>query len=130
MTEKKSVPALSPANLEVMKIIWEKGECTINEVFDVINSRRKEKLRRTTVQVQMNRLEEYGWLKHRKDGRTFYYSAVIKKQKTRRDIVNDLKNRVFDGSSTELVKCLFDNSKVTPQEIKELRELLNRYDKE
>jgi len=60
---------LSPANLEIMKVIWEKGEVTVNDVFEIINSRRKHKLRRTTVQVQMNRLEEYGWLSHRAEGR-------------------------------------------------------------
>jgi len=62
---KKHVRKLSPANLEIMKIIWEKGEITVSSVVEAINAKRKDKLRRTTVQVQMGRLEEYGWLKHR-----------------------------------------------------------------
>jgi predicted transcriptional regulator len=127
---KKDIPNLSPANFEIMKIVWEKGEVTINDVVEAINAKRVDKLRRTTIQVQMNRLEEYGWLKHRKEGRTFYYSAVIEKQKTRRDIVMDIKERVFSGSHTELVKCLFDSSDLKPGDIKELRQLLDRYDKE
>jgi len=53
---------LSPANLEIMKVVWEKSEVTVNEVFEVINSRRRHKLRCTTIQVQMKRLEGYGWL--------------------------------------------------------------------
>jgi predicted transcriptional regulator len=127
---RKNIPNLSPANFEIMKIVWEKGEVTINDVVEAINARRTDKLRRTTIQVQMNRLEEYGWLKHRKEGRIFYYTAVIEKQKTRRDIVMDLKERVFSGSHTELVKCLFDSSDLKPEDIKELRQLLDRYDKE
>lgn len=127
---KNKAANLSPANFEIMKIVWEKGEVTINDVVDAINAKRTDQLRRTTIQVQMNRLEEYGWLKHRKEGRTFYYTAVKEKQKTRRDIVLDIKERVFSGSHTELVKCLMDGSDLKPKDIKELRQLLDQYDKE
>ena len=124
MTAKKRNRKLSPANLEIMKIVWEKGEVTINDVVEAINARRKDKIRRTTVQVQMNRLEDYGWLKHTEKGRTYIYSAVVEKQKTRREILEDIKNRVFGGSRAELVKCLIEDDDVTPEEIKELRALL------
>lgn len=127
---KKHVRKLSPANLEIMKIIWEKGEVTVSGVVEAINAKRKDNLRRTTIQVQMGRLEEYGWLKHRKIGRTFYYSTVYEKQKTRKEILNDIKNRVFGGSRAELVKCLLEESNVAPEDIKELRDLLKNYDKE
>ena len=121
---RKKKRKLSPANLEIMKVIWEKGEMTINDVAKAINARRNNDVRRTTIQVQMNRLEEYGWLKHTKRGRTYVYSAVVEKQKTRREILEDIKNRVFGGSRAELVKCLIEDADVTPEEIKELRALL------
>ena len=124
MATKKRNRKLSPANLEIMKIVWEKGEVTINDVVEAINAKRKNKVRRTTVQVQMNRLEDYGWLKHTEKGRTYIYSAVVQKQKTRREILEDIKNRVFGGSRAELVKCLIEDADVTPEEIKELRALL------
>jgi predicted transcriptional regulator len=124
MKTKKRNRKLSPANLEIMKIVWEKGEVTINDVEGAINAKRKNKVRRTTVQVQMNRLEDYGWLKHTEKGRTYIYSAVVEKQKTRREILEDIKNRVFGGSRAELVKCLIEDADVTPEEIKELRALL------
>jgi len=124
---KKRIQKLSPANLEIMKVVWEKGEVTITDVVEAINARRSDKIRRTTVQVQMNRLEDYGWLKHRKKERAYVYSAVVEKQKTRREILNDIKNRVFGGSRAELVKCLIEDTEVKPEEIKELRELLKKY---
>ena len=117
---------LSPANLEIMKIIWDKGEVTINDVVDTLNSLRADNLRRTTVQVQMNRLEEYGWLKHRKKGRTHIYYSVVGKQKTRREILKDVTHRVFGGSRAELVKCLLEDSDVSPQDLEELRNLLDK----
>ena len=77
-----SLHKLSPANLEIMKVVWDKGDVTIND------------------------------------------SAVAEKQKTRREILEDIKNRVFGGSRAELVKCLIEDSDVSPEEIKELRALL------
>jgi BlaI family penicillinase repressor len=127
---KKEPKNLSPANLEIMKVIWEKGEVTVSDVYDITNSRRRNKIRRTTIQVQMNRLEDYGWLKHREEGRTFYYSAVRKKQNTSKAMLEDLKNRVFGGSRAELVKCLLQDADVPPEEIQELRRLLNQPDED
>jgi len=127
---KKEIRKLSPANLEIMKIIWRLGEVSVNDVFEAVNSRRKDKVRRTTIQVQVNRLEEYGWLKHREVGRTHYFRAVRGRQKAERDIINDLKNQLFGGSRMELVKSLIDESDLAPEEIEELRELLDKYDKE
>lgn len=124
MSAKKRMRKLSPANLEIMKVVWEKGEVTINDVTSAINSKRKNRVRRTTVQVQMSRLEEYGWLKHTEEGRTYVYSAVVEKHKTRKEILEDIKNRVFGGSRAELVKCLIEDADVSPEEIRELRELL------
>jgi len=117
---------LSPANLEIMKIVWEKGQGTVSDVFEAINTKRSAKLRRTTIQVQMNRLEDYGWLKHRKEGRTYIYSSVVEKQKTRREILDDITHRVFGGSRAELVKCLLEDSDVSNKDIDELRDLLKK----
>jgi len=128
--KKHHIQKLSPANLEIMKIVWDKGEVNINEVFEAINAGRDDDLRRTTIQVQMRRLEKYGWLKHRQIGRMYFYSAVVEKHKTRRDILYDVKNRVFGGSRPELVKCLLEDSDISQNEIKKLRTLLKEYDAE
>ncbi len=128
--KKHHIQKLSPANLEIMKIVWDKGEVNINEVFKTINAGRDDDLRRTSIQVQMRRLEKYGWLKHRQVGRMYYYSAVVEKHKTRRDILHDVKNRVFGGSRPELVKCLLEDSDISHDEIKKLRKLLKEYDAE
>jgi len=115
---------LSAANLEVMKVVWEKGEVTVNDVLDILNSRRDTELKRASVQVQLNRLEKYGWLTHRSDSKTFYYRALQGKKKTMNHIVRDLKTRVFGGSSRELVRCLFEGSDVEEAELERITGLL------
>ncbi|MFO7866354.1 MAG: BlaI/MecI/CopY family transcriptional regulator [Candidatus Aminicenantes bacterium] len=127
---KKHPPKLSPANLEIMKIVWKKGEVSITDVVEAINAKRKDNVRRTTIQVQMKRLEDYGWLKHRNEGRSYIYSAVREKQKTRREILEDIKNRVFGGSRAELVQCLLEDTDVTAEEIRELRGRLKKLQEE
>ena len=69
----KGLPKLTEAEFEIMKIVWARGEVTTNDVLEAVNARKPNKLKRTTIQVQMTRLEEKGWLIHRKESRTFYY---------------------------------------------------------
>jgi BlaI family penicillinase repressor len=122
---KKRRKKISPANLEIMKVVWDKGEVTIAEVMEAINAARPDPLRRTTIQVQMNRLEEYGWLRHRQEGRTYHYTAAAGEQKTRKDILKDIRDRVFGGSRAELVRCLLEDGLVTQEEIRSLRQLID-----
>lgn len=107
-----------------MQVIWDLDEATINEVTQRINRDRPTPLRRTTLQVQMNRLETKGWLVHREEGRTFFYSSPHYREKTLAEMATDIKDRAFGGSCTELVKCLIDQRKISEQELQSLRELI------
>ena len=122
---KKRMPKLSDANFEIMKLVWEKGEVTINEVLDAVNTKRKEKIKRASIQVQMRRLEQYGWLKHRKVDRTFYYTARENRDTATRHILDDVKDRVFGGSNRAFVHSLFENLNIPPGELERIARLLD-----
>jgi len=118
---------LSDANLEVMKAIWQRGgEVTINDIFDAVNAGRRKKVIRATIQVQMRRLEAYGWLKHRVQEREFIYTALREEEEAKRGILDGIRDRVFGGSTTELVKCLFENSAVSAEELRRIQEILDK----
>jgi predicted transcriptional regulator len=122
-TERK----LSDANLEIMKEIWQKaGEVTINDIFEAVNAGRRKKVKRATIQVQMRRLEAYGWLKHRVQDREFIYTALRQAEEAKKGILDGIRDRVFGGSTTELVKCLFENNAVSPEELRRIREILDK----
>ena len=122
-TERK----LSDANLEIMKAIWQKdGEVTINDIFEAVNAGRRKKVKRATIQVQMRRLEAYGWLKHRVQEREFIYIPLREEEEAKRGILDGIRDRVFGGSTTELVKCLFENSSVSAEEIRRIQEILDK----
>ena len=125
-----SLPKLTDAEFEIMGIVWEEGETTVNSVWKAINQIREAPLSRTTILVQMNRLEEKGWLKHRAVGKTFIYSSTRQRDKTLEVLIGDLHNRLFKGSSSDLVKCLFKSVKISNAEIQKLKEIIKNHEGE
>ena len=123
----KELPKLTDPELEIMQIIWKLEEATVNQVLDAFNGGRKKDVRRTTIQVQMERLEEKGWLAHRDEGRSFVYRATRGREQTNVEIVRDMSDRVFQGSTTDLVRTLLGSSRISPDEIKRLRDLLDQH---
>jgi len=122
MAKKRS--ELSTAQLEIMKVIWDRGETTISEVWQELQSRRK--IARATVQTVIGRLEEKGWLKHREIGQAFMYSSVIEQSEIQRSLVDNLCNRAFDGSASGLVWTLLDSRGVSKKDLEQIRALISK----
>jgi predicted transcriptional regulator len=120
---------LSDANFEIMRVIWAAGESTAHDIHRTVNSLKKRKIKRETVQVQLRRLEKYGWLRRRKEGKTYYYSALLDKEEALRDIISDVKERIFEGSQLSLIKCLFDHTDISREELDRIKDLLDQYGK-
>ncbi len=123
----KSLGKLSPAEFEIMEAIWgHEGETTITDVLQRVNAAREgEGLKRATIQVQLRRLEDKGWLRHRAEGRRFFYRATAGREDASARLAGDLTERVFEGSCSELVRCLFEHQDVSPDEIARIRALLD-----
>jgi predicted transcriptional regulator len=119
-----SLPRLTDAEFEIMEIVWQEGETTVNHVWETINLKRNTRLSRTTIMVQMSRLEEKKWLKHRAAGRTYLYSATRKKDETLENLVGDIHRRFFKGSSSDLVRCLFKSVRLSKEEIQKLKDII------
>lgn len=124
--EHPNAASLSAAQFDIMSVVWDRDEVTIAQVLKAINEKRRKKLRRTTIQVQMSRLEKKGWLAHKTVGRTFYYRASRDREEVLAMIAGDVTNRIFGGSCADLVKCLFDQKKISGEEIQRLRKVLDQ----
>ncbi len=114
---------LSDESLEVMREIWARPEASVNAVWTALNASRRKKVRRTTVQVQMTRLERYGWLRRRKSGREYLYAAVWGKDETVGDLLRALARRLYGGSFVELIRLLLTGTEFTPAERRKLKSL-------
>ncbi len=115
---------ISDGNLEIMDHFWNRGEATISEVLAAVNAKRSKKIKRATIQVQIRRLEKYGWLSHRVEDRTFIYLPTRDGKTARADILQNVRKRVFSGSCLDLVKCLVDGSELSGRELRLIEEFL------
>ncbi len=122
------LPRLTPAEFEIMDAVWKAREMTVTEILREINDSHKRNLSRSTIQVQVGRLKEKGWLKNRQEGNKFIYQSTTPRREASAAIALDIGDRVFGGSCVELVKAFFSKSAVSPDEIKQLRELIDKYE--
>ena len=118
----RELSELSSAQLEIMNVIWERGETTVSEVWHLLRKRRK--VARATVQTVVFRLEEKGWLKHREIGQAFMFSAVVDQADTQKSLVSNLCDRAFDGSASGLVWTLLDGRGIGKKDLEQIRELI------
>ena len=79
----------------------------------------------TTVQTYIRRLEDKGYLKARRDGRTKIYSARVRPGTVIGETINDLMEQLFDGEMIPLVKHLVDDRGISEEEIEQLRKILD-----
>lgn len=122
-----NLPRLTPAEFEIMDAIWNGGQATVTEVMNQVNASGGKTFSRSTIQVQMQRLAEKGWLACQGQGKTFLYSATVERAEASANIAEDVKKRVFGDSCAELVRTLLDHSSMSSGEIAELKQLIDQY---
>ena len=98
----KEKDGLTRLELKIMQVVWRLGPSNVTEVQEGLD----EPLAYTTVQTMLNILERKGKLKRRLRGRAYEYSATVSESKAVGHAVRDLVDRMFGGSSEELVMSL------------------------
>jgi predicted transcriptional regulator len=123
MSKKRiELPELTPAQGEIMEIIWDRGEVSASDVRRVLSRTRA--VARNTVRTLLERMEEKGWITHREDGRTFLYSAAHPRQATIGQKVHDVVETVCGGSAEALVTALLDYRGLSSGELERIRAML------
>ncbi len=117
-----SMPPLTAAQREIMEIVWSCGEVTVSDVRQALASKRK--LARNTVQTMLVRLEEKGWLKHRRDGRSFVYAANRPRRVSLGAKVVHMVDRFFEGSAANMVTALIEYQGLSPDEAQRIRHMI------
>jgi BlaI family penicillinase repressor len=121
--KQSDLPDLSPAQHEIMEIVWQRGEVTAQDVRRVLS--RSRNVARNTARTLLDRMEDKGWLKHRVEGRTFLYSAARPRHDTIGQKVREIVETVCGGSPETLVTALLDYRGLRPDELKRIRQLLD-----
>jgi predicted transcriptional regulator len=122
-----NLPRLTPSEFDIMDAVWNSGQATVTEVMNQINASGDRDFSRSTIQVQMQRLADKGWLACQTQGKTFQYWATVQRSEASANIAEDVKKRVFGDSCAELVRTLLDHSSISSGEISELKQLIEQY---
>lgn len=118
MTRKPTVRTLTPQELEIMKIVWQKGSSSVRDVYETLREDRP--VAYTTVLTMMKILERKGHLRSRAEGRAHVYSPVRTQQRVLGDMVREFLNRVFNGSAEPLVQHLVRDGRLSESEFREI----------
>jgi len=120
--KRRELPDLTPAQGEIMDIVWGCDEVSASEVRRILSKSRK--VARNTVRTLLERMEEKGWITHREEGRTFLYSAAQPRQATIGQKVQQIVDTVCGGSPEALVTALLDYRGLNSGELERIREML------
>ena len=115
---KPNPAVLTTLELEIMKVVWQKRESTVRDVYEVLRERRK--VAYTTVMTMMGVLEGKGHLKRRRDERAYVYRPTRPESAAVRSMVREFVDRVFDGAAQPLLVQLVKDRRLTRKELEDL----------
>jgi predicted transcriptional regulator len=119
---KREKETLTKLELQIMQVIWKLGPSNVNAVQDGL----EQELAYTTVQTMLNILHRKGKLKRKLRGRAYEYSATVTEANASGHAVRDLIDRMFGGSSEELVMSLIKSHQIDAKKIVELTKKLEK----
>ena len=115
-------PQPTPAELEILKVLWETGPATVRQVMERLAGDRAY----TTIMTTMNVMHDKGLLRRRPAGKAFVYRPAAARDKTLRRMVGDIIDRAFEGSASALVAHLLEESRPDEAELDEIRRLIRQ----
>jgi predicted transcriptional regulator len=110
------------AELAILHVLWTHGPSTVRHVAEIMGR----EAAYTTVLKLLQIMTEKGLVRRDESARTHVYAAACSQEQTERQLVTDLMNRVFGGSATKLVLQALSATKASPEELAEIRKLIDR----
>jgi predicted transcriptional regulator len=109
-----------------MRVLWRQGPSTVAAIVDAVAGSNPPAY--NTVQTMMRILERKGFVSHRKDGRAFVFRALVDESHAQKSAVRHVLDRFFDNSPGTLVLSLLDREEEPEDEVRQLRELIQRHE--
>lgn len=122
-----SIPRISEAEWEIMKICWQRPSVTAQQIIDILSAR--DNWHPKTVKTLLNRLVKKRALSFEKSGRAYLYTPLVAQKDCVTAESKSFLDRVFGGSLQPMLAHFVDNRKLSRQEIAALKVLLEGKDK-
>ncbi len=125
MPRKKS-PTLTDAELRLMDVIWTLGSANTTDVLKALPG--DDQLAYTTVLTTLRILEDKGYLRHTKDGKSFVYHPLVDRASVRQSALRHLVSRFFQNSPELLVSNLIADEQLSPKDLQRLKKMIQESD--
>ena len=112
------VPEPTPRELQVLKILWQRGPSTVREVYEEL--RQTESLGQATVQTFLRLMTDKGLVSYQPRGRSFVYTARY----SRRKKLACFLNQVFDGRIDKMLVSALSVQRLSDEEMADLEKLI------
>lgn len=119
----KAPPRLGKVQLQIMQVLWERGEATAREVTEALNLTAP--VAHSTTQTLLRKLEDKGAVAHESRDRVFVFRPLSRQSEVSESAARDLLTRVFGGSVYGLVSHLLKHEHISGDEMRRLRELID-----
>jgi predicted transcriptional regulator len=123
---RSAAPLPTSSELEILQVIWQRGPCTVREVYRTLASDRE--IGYSTVLKFMQIMTDKGTLIRDESVRPQVYRSAKPQRQVQRGIVRDLVARAFGGSPVTLVMQALSDSKASEDERRQIRQLLDSLD--
>lgn len=119
-------PKPTATELEILRVLWERGPSTVREVHEVLA--RLKPTGYTTVLKLLQIMSAKGMVSRNEEARAHIYEARQPAAETKRQLVGDLLLRAFSGSASQMMMHALAGEQTSQQEIEEIRRMLDRYE--
>ena len=119
----KAPPRLGKVQLQIMQVLWERGEATAREITDALNQ--SAPIAHSTTQTLLRKLEDKGAVAHESRDRVFVFRPLSRQSEISESAARDLLTRVFGGSVYGLVSHLLKHEHISDDEMRRLRALID-----
>ena len=124
----KEPPRPTPAELEILGVLWEIGPSTVREVQEELQRGRPTGY--TTVLKLLQIMTDKGLVRRDVRERAHRYTPRLPRERTEQQMVGDLLDRAFGGSASRLVMRALASRPATPDELERIRKLLDEIEGE
>lgn len=120
---RSTAPRPTDAELAILRILWDRGPSTVRQVHDILGRERPAAY--TTALKLLQIMIEKGLVERDERDRTHVYRARLSEETTQRQLVRDLVDRAFGGSSMKLVMQALATRRASPDELRDIRKAID-----
>jgi predicted transcriptional regulator len=121
---KRQLQAMSPAETEILRLVWQLGQATVQQVCNQLPPKRN--IAYKTVQTLLRRLQEKGYLRHKIQGKAYVFFPAVKREDVVKRTVLDFLDRLFAGDPRPLMQFLAEDGRIDTDDIERLKKLIDK----